>query len=334
MAIVSAPHHDGQTPHRTKPQMAAYTTLLILAAIGVVLLARDVLPGSSRSSGVPGSGVAATSTRALPNFSGMDLAGSNNVTVVAGARQSVVVHADSNLLSRVTTQVKAGTLIIGDVGSFEAKSPMYVEVSVPSLTALDLSGSGNITVTGIRASRLTVTVPGSGDIAASGSVARLNAESTAPVMRNSAVSSRGTLNAVVSGSGTIFVTATQSLDAKVPGSGAVFYSGNPAKVTTSITGSGAVTPGWLAGQHHFPAAGAERVTGIEPALSAWEGGGSTLLTCCSPGQAATPGTHERPRATAGDRPIGHARTCLTPPRPEGRHSSRAVRLTGNLGGSD
>jgi hypothetical protein len=242
MTIVSAPHHDRQTPPRTKLQWAAFITLLILAAIGVVLLARDVLPGSSTSSGVQGSGVAATSTRALPNFSGIDLAGSNNVTVMAGARQSVVVHADANLLSRVTTQVKAGKLIIGDVGSFEAKSPMYVEVSVPSLAALDLSGSGNITVTGIKASRLTVTLPGSGDISASGSVTRLNisidgsgnAQCSGLIARN--------VDAVVSGSGDIFVTVTQSLDAKVAGSGAVLYSGNP-QVTTSITGSGDVTPG-------------------------------------------------------------------------------------------
>jgi Putative auto-transporter adhesin, head GIN domain len=120
---------------------------------------------------------------------------------------------------------------------------MYVEVSMPSLAALDLSGSGNIAVTGIRASRLTVTVPGSGDIYASGSVTELNisidgsgdAQFSGLIARN--------VDAVVSGSGTIFVTATQSLNAKVPGSGAVLYSGNPAQVTTSITGSGAVTPG-------------------------------------------------------------------------------------------
>ncbi len=242
MAIVSAPYHGQQAPHRTKLQVAAFIILLILAAIGLVLLARDVLPGSSRSPGVQGSGVAGTSTRALANFSGIDLAGSNNVTVVAGARQSVVVHADKNLLSHVTTQVRAGKLIIGDSGSFAAKSPMYVEVSVPSLAALDLSGSGTITVTGIRTARLTVTLSGSGDIYASGSVTRLNvsidgsgdAQVSGLIARNVA--------AVVRGSGAIFVTATQSLDAKVPGSGAVLYSGNP-QVTTSITGSGAVTPG-------------------------------------------------------------------------------------------
>jgi hypothetical protein len=243
MAIVSAPHRSPQTPHRTKLQMAAFITLLILAAIGVVLLVRDVPPGSSSSSGVQGSGVAVTSTRALANFSGIDLAGSNNVTVVAGARQSVVVHADTNLLSHVTTQVKAGKLIIGDVGSFAAKSPMYVEVSVPALAALDLTGNGNITVTGISASQLTVTLPGSGNIDASGSVTRLNVSIDGSGTAQFRGLTARNVDAVVSGSGTIFVTATQSLDAKVPGSGTILYSGNPPQVTTSITGSGTVTPG-------------------------------------------------------------------------------------------
>jgi hypothetical protein len=47
----------------------------------------------------------------------------------------------------------------------------------------------------------------------------------------------------VSGSGRILVTATESLDAAVPGTGAITYSGNPAHVTTSITGVGAVMQG-------------------------------------------------------------------------------------------
>ena len=242
MTIVSAPTGQ-QTPHRTNLQVTVFITLLILAATGVVLLARDVLTGSSSSSGAQGSGVAATSTRALAGFSGIDLAGSNNVTVVAGARQSVVVHADSNLLSHVTTQVKAGKLIIGDVGSFSAKSPMYVAVSVPALGALDLTGSGNITVTGITAAQLTVTLPGSGNVAASGSVTRLNVSiDGSGTAQFSGLTARN-VDAVVSGSGMIFVTATRSLEAKVPGSGTILYSGNPPHVITSITGSGTVTPG-------------------------------------------------------------------------------------------
>jgi hypothetical protein len=46
-----------------------------------------------------------------------------------------VVHADSNLIRRVTTRVMAGTLLIGTTGSFTTKNPMRVEVSVTSLAA-------------------------------------------------------------------------------------------------------------------------------------------------------------------------------------------------------
>jgi len=49
--------------------------------------------------------------------------------------------------------------------------------------------------------------------------------------------------AVVTGSGRILVSRTERLDAAVRGSGVIVYSGNPAHVTTSVTGGGAVTRG-------------------------------------------------------------------------------------------
>lgn len=56
----------------------------------------------------------------------------------------------------------------------------------------------------------------------------------------SALTLAGGGNIVLSGSGTIHVTATKSLDASAPGSGTIIYSGNPQDVTKSITGSGAI----------------------------------------------------------------------------------------------
>ena len=49
------------------------------------------------------------------------------------------------------------------------------------------------------------------------------------------------VDAVLSGSGNMFVTATKSLDASIPGSGSIAYEGNPPHVTKSVTGSGAIT---------------------------------------------------------------------------------------------
>jgi hypothetical protein len=244
MAISSPPRRGGQAaaPRGQRDLITALilalVAVLVLAAAVVALLAR----GGSSGSGVQGSGVAAAQSRVLATFSSLDLAGSNNVTVAVGGRQSVVVHADSNLMRYVTTRVVAGTLVIGTTGSFTTRSPMRVEVSVPSLAAVTLSGSGQISITGIDAPRLTVSLPGSGALYASGTVTKLDVTlgGSGLAQLDNLVARDG--HAVVAGSGLIRVTATASLSAAVSGSGAIIYSGNP-QVTSSVTGSGAVTRG-------------------------------------------------------------------------------------------
>ena len=241
MAITSAPRRSGHPGHRRlQISFAALLAALALAMIGVAL---EVHGGGPSHPGVQGSGVAAVQTRNVATFSRLDLAGSNNVTVVVGARRSVVVRADSNLISHVTTQVVAGTLVIGDTGSFTARTPMSVEVGVPSLTALNLSGSGQISVTGFSGPRLTVMVSGSGLLSASGTATQLDVTLSGDGQAQLAQLVAQDVRAVVSGSGLIQVTATSSLNAAVPGTGAIIYSGNPPQETTNITGTGAITRG-------------------------------------------------------------------------------------------
>ncbi len=238
MAITTAPDRSGHTARHSRPiVIAVLIAVLVLAVTGVAVLVHS---GSSHS-GVQGSGVAVTQTRAVARFTGLDLAGSNNVTVIVGRPQSVVVHADSNLVNHVTTGVLAGTLVIGDTGSFTTRTPMSVDVSVPSLTALNLTGDGQISVTGINAPQLTVTVSGSGLLSAAGTVTRLDVTLSGHGQAQLSQLTASDVHAVVTGSGLIQVTATTSLDAAVPGTGAIIYSGNPPQVTTSITGTGTIT---------------------------------------------------------------------------------------------
>jgi Putative auto-transporter adhesin, head GIN domain len=239
MTTTSAPHRDTHPVHRTQfALIGILTATVIVAVIGVVLLVRS---GGSHGSGTQGSGVAATQTRATGSFSRLDLAGSNNVIVTVGAPQSVVVHADSNLVSHVTTQVVAGTLVIADTGSFTTRSPMSVDISVPSVSALNLSGDGQITVTGISSPQLAVTVSGDGLLTATGTVTRLDVTLSGDGQAQLAQLNARDVHAVVTGSGLIQVTATTSLNAEVPGTGAIMYGGNPPQVTTSVTGTGTVT---------------------------------------------------------------------------------------------
>ena len=236
MTITSAPQRSGhQAPRSQAILIVTVAATLILAGLGVAVALLGHGAGSS-GSGV----VAASQTRALPRFSSLDLAGSNDVTVLVGGPQSVVVHADSNLISNVTTSVVGGTLVIGDTGSFTARSLMNVDVSVPSLTALTLSGDGQLSVTGISVPQLTVTIPGSGLLSASGTATRLDVTLDGDGQAQLSQLAARDVHAVLAGSGLIQVNATTSLDAAVPGSGLIMYSGNPPHVTTSVTGSGTV----------------------------------------------------------------------------------------------
>lgn len=218
----------------------AVLTAVLLAGIVVWVLV-DRSSTTSKGQGGTGSGVAATQARSLPPFAGVDLAGANNVVVRVGARQSVIVHADSNLLGRVTTQVSSGSLVIANTpGALNARSPMFVTVSVPSLDALTVQGSGNISATGINSASLTVRLPGSGTIHAAGTTARLDVaiggSGTALLSRLTARDA----TASIDGSGSIVLTATHRLDASISGSGTILYTGNPAQVTKSVTGSGTI----------------------------------------------------------------------------------------------
>jgi hypothetical protein len=246
MTVAPTPVHGSRSSALRPLTFIVAAALVTFAAVLVLLLLGvfDSSNGSNSLTGVRGSGTAATQTRAVAPFDGVELAGSNDLAIRVGPKQAVVVHADDNLLGLVTTQVHAGSLVIGNTGgSFAARSPMSVEISVPTLEALTLSGSGNISVSGIHTPRFALRVPGSGVVYAGGTTSRLevtvggsgSAQLTALVARD--------VHAVVGGSGAIFVTATNSLDASVPGTGAIVYSGNPARVTTSVTGDGAVTHG-------------------------------------------------------------------------------------------
>jgi hypothetical protein len=243
MAISSPPRRGDQAvPHRqrglTAALVLALVVVLVLAAVVAVLAARGASPGS----GLRGSGVAATQPRVVPRFTSIDLTGSNKVTVDVGLGPSVVVHGDSNLIRHVTTRVVAGTLLIGTTGTFTARSPMSVDVSLPALAAVRLSGSGEISVNGITQPRLIVTLSGSGALNATGTTTQLDVTLSGSGLAQLNNLVARDVRAVVSGSGLIRVTATANLNAAVSGTGAIIYSGNP-QVTSSVTGTGTVTHG-------------------------------------------------------------------------------------------
>jgi hypothetical protein len=212
----------------------------IALVVATALLVLHLFQESDSTNGIDGSGVAATETRHVAAFDAVELVGVNDVDIHVGRKQSVTVHSDRNLLRHVTTEVQGSRLVIDTPGSFSTLAPMRVDIGVPALSAVSLSGSGRLRVDGIDAKLLTVTADGTGAVYAQGHARRvdatLNGSGDLELQRLVAREA----HALVPGSGQIWVYATRSVSASVPGTGAVFYSGDPPRVMRKVSGTGAV----------------------------------------------------------------------------------------------
>jgi hypothetical protein len=176
-------------------------------------------------------------TRDVAKFTRIDNRASVDVRLHVGEPQRVRVRAGEKVIDDVRTQVRDGTLQVTFDHDGWGGSDVVVEASVPALTAVDASGSGDIDVDGIEADAFELRSDGSADIALAGTAGRLAVD-----MDGSGDAELGDLAAreahvFVGGSGDADVRADDRLDVTVDGSGDVRYHGNP-ELTQNVDGSG------------------------------------------------------------------------------------------------
>lgn len=193
---------------------------------------------------VVGSGRVISEARNVSDFTSIELAGSAEVNVQLGPKESVTVEADDNVVPLIETTVANGKLLISTKPGINltTSNGVHVNVVMKSLNGITLSGSGKIFVTGMSGPELTIELPGSGNINVAGTVDHVGIN-----LLGSGNIYCVTLRAVsadvkLDGSGNITLHATQSLNASLSGSGSIQYRGRPAQITKNITGSGSITP--------------------------------------------------------------------------------------------
>jgi hypothetical protein len=176
-------------------------------------------------------------TRDVAKFTRIDNSASVDVRLHVGEPQRVRVRAGEKVIDDVRTEVRDGTLQVTFDHDGWGGSDVVVEASVPELTAIEASGSGDIDVDGIDADAFELRSDGSADIALAGTAGRLAVD-----MDGSGDAELGDLAAreahvFVGGSGDADVRADDRLDVTVDGSGDVRYHGHP-ELTQNVDGSG------------------------------------------------------------------------------------------------
>ena len=219
-------------------------TKIRLSMVVLILAALACSSLSINTNQVVGSGHVVSETRDVANFTSVELAGSADVNILLGNAESVNVEADDNIVPLIQTIVTNGKLVINTKPNknFTNANRVVVTLAMKSLERVTLSGSGNLHVADMAGPDLAVDLPGSGDITVDGIadhvIVSLPGSGTIQCNGLKAKSAKVTLT----GSGSITVYASENLDAGISGSGTIRYEGSPAQVTKSITGSGTITP--------------------------------------------------------------------------------------------
>lgn len=232
--------------------------LAVFLAMPITLLTGCSITINS-SPPVPGSGTPATDERTLDEFTEVSLSIDTDVEIVCGGEQSVAVTSDDNLVPLITTRVVNGVLRIDSDHNLKPTTDTRVAITVPQLSAISLSGSGDISIQGMEATEadisisgsgsvtgditaeaLSVSIAGSGDLQMTGTVASVDVSvAGSGDVRLAEVTAR-TVSVSVAGSGDVSVHADDKLDVSIAGSGSVEYGGNPS-VSRSVLGSGSIT---------------------------------------------------------------------------------------------
>ena len=214
--------------------------------------------------------VAEREVRNVPAFTQLTLAGSFNIVLRQDSNQKVEVDAAPEDLSHVETTVTNGRLRVGTKqekrgmgtswSSYNFKRPVTVYVTMPTIEALGVSGSGymsaaeaiqgnnlELSVSGsgrmklsrVQANKLKSSVSGSGEIAMSGTSPRHEVSISGSGQVNAPNMRSETCRVSISGSGNCRIEVTKTLDASLAGSGNVYVTGKP-QINASTAGRGRV----------------------------------------------------------------------------------------------
>lgn len=186
---------------------------------------------------IVGSGNVVQREIAVSDFQRLELDGPMNVELRQGAVPRLVVYAEDNLIDLVEADGDGEMLTLGTRGSFRSRVGLRAVLTVPSLDAAAITGSGDIDLTDWNADTLVLRIMGSGDIRLAGSLdtvdADINGSGDIDLRRAAIREARASVN----GSGDIRLGSLDRLVARIAGSGDI-DAADAREVEQSVLGSG------------------------------------------------------------------------------------------------
>lgn len=207
---------------------------------------------------------AQTVTRNVSGYTGISCGGPFNVFIKIDGTESLKLDVDANVVNDIKTEVENGVLKVEFKDHWRNHRNIKranIYITAKTLKYLGNSGSGNATVDGVmsaqnakvalsgsgniktavKSSTLDLSISGSGSIDIKGSTGMADVHIAGSGEMNGKGLKTETVEARISGSGSINIIADKTVSASISGSGSVLYSGNATTGSTHYAGSGRVS---------------------------------------------------------------------------------------------
>lgn len=216
-------------------------------------------------------GIAAETTRETRAINGpiatVRLMGPIDMSISQGETRGVMLEGTAEELAKVKVELSSGELTVryeqSSTGwmNWSSQPALRATIAVPALNKIavvgsgdvamspfnlnegkleiEVTGSGDVKLSSLKAKALAVSIRGSGDVAASGQVSTqdIAIAGSGDYAGNDLESQTAAIS--IKGSGDANLWATETLAVSIAGSGDVAYRGQP-KLSQSIAGSGEV----------------------------------------------------------------------------------------------
>jgi len=191
-----------------------------------------------------GNGAIKKVKRKVDFFNAVSVDGIFEVIVTSGLDESVVVTADSNLHSMITTTVKGQKLVVSTNGAICTQNPLVLEISLKDLKSIVAQGSSDLSVTadGCMSEAFFVDLSGTSSMKLTGSCNTLDAKLQGTAELDSTGFAAGNVTINMEDATEASINVTQKLSGATSGTSEVFYSGNPREVQVQVSDVSEVTP--------------------------------------------------------------------------------------------
>jgi hypothetical protein len=216
------------------------TTRIVVALVAAVAMVAGLAACSVF--GTEGTGDIQTESRTVPAFTRVDVEDGIRAVITHGAVATVEVNAQANILPLVVTQVADGTLRVHAKEGYHTDVPVEVDITIPGIEAVFLSGGAHADVTVGDVDALQMDLSGGSNATATGTASSLTLQAS-----GGSQADLGMLRAVgvgldLSGGSNATVSATGKASGTASGGSHVTVLGG-GTIDVDASGGSSVTPG-------------------------------------------------------------------------------------------